>query len=139
MCGLETKKKAKEAKLILQQASKFLEENQVEIIENILKDLEENQENSYVDVLKENQDYFKKSLEVDFKWMIDYAKIPNKYKVDINSAKYKSIYIVNDLQLAYCDFYKDFVTYIEDIPKGKAVKNRLIKLSNALEKRYNCK
>jgi len=63
--------------------------------------------------------------------MIDYAKVPNKKQVDINSSKYKSIYIVPSLQLAYCDFYKDFFSYIENIKKGKLVESRLKKLSNA--------
>jgi hypothetical protein len=138
MCGVEARKKATEARAILKQVVKYLEENSETIIESIIVTLENDIEKSYIDDLKENIINFKKSINADFEWMKDYAKIPLKKIVDINNPKY-NIYNNSSLHLAYCDFYEEFFDKIDDIKKSKAVKSRLEKLTIALQKKYKCK
>ena len=138
MCGIEARKNATNARAILKQVSKYLEDNNEIIIESIIKDLESNQEKSYIDELKENRINFKKSIKGHFDWMKDYAKVPIKEKTNIDNPKYNGIYVVGSLHLAYCDFYQEFSKYIQFIDKSDAVKSRLEKLTTALYKKYKC-
>jgi hypothetical protein len=138
MCGIEARQNATEARAILRQVARYLEDNNEIIIESIITNLESNQEKSYIDDLKENRINFKKSIKGDFEWMKDYAKVPIKQKVNIDNPKYDGIYVVSSLHLGYCDFYQEFSKYIKLIDKSDAVKSRLEKLTTALYKKYKC-
>jgi len=139
MCGIEARKQATEARAILKQVAKYLEDNNEFIIEDLIIMLESNQEKSYFYDLKENRVNFKKSIKGHFEWMKDYSNVPIKQKTKLDSPKYNEIYVVSSLHLAYCDFYEEYSKYIKGIEKSKAIKSRLEKLSIALQKKYKCK
>jgi len=141
MCGIEVTNSARKERAILKQVVKYLNENNETIIKDIIFLLETDQEKSYIDDLKENKENFIESIKGDFSYMEDYAKTPNtrNKKLNKDDPKYKNIYIVSSLKLAYCDFYQEFSKQIEILKKGKDVKSRLNKLSTALQKKYKCK
>lgn len=138
MCGIEARKNANSAILILEQALKYLTEYKKQIIQNIVESMENNSDNVYIYELKDNKENFLLSLDGHFEWMKDYIKKPNKTKTKVDDIKYNSLYIVDSLQLAYCDFYQKFEQHIETIDKHEKVKNILKKLSKALFKKYKC-
>jgi hypothetical protein len=116
----------------IEEVVNYLKQNKNSIIISILEKLENNRM-IYIDELKEKKIEFIESINKHFDWMIELL-----HELDDKKNSIDNLSIIDSLYPAYCDFYRDFSLYIENIEHNTEVKKILKGLSSSISERYKC-
>jgi len=117
----------------IEEVINYLKKNKNYIIVDIINKIETDNQAVYIYELNEKKVEFTESINSHFEWMIELLFQFDDKKVNIDNLS-----IIESLHIAYCDFYKEYLVYIEDIEQKKEVKKILQNFASTLSKKYKC-